>query len=82
MEPTRNVTKSLRHDGCANAAESSIAVKDAVENCGLLRVFALCLCSRVFRHYGTTIARLSPARSLERGRLRTRTCAWKRDRAR
>ena len=47
--------------------ESSIAVEDAIENRGLYCVFVSCLFSRSFGHYSTTIARLSPPSSLERG---------------
>ena len=46
---------------------SSIAVEDAVENRGLYRVFVSRLFCRGFRHYSTTIARLSPPSGLERG---------------
>ena len=49
------------------AVESSISVEDAVENRGLYRVFVSRLLSRGFRHYSTTIARLSPPSGLERG---------------
>ena len=44
-----------------------IAVEDAVENCGLYRVFCFALVLRGLRHYSTTIARLSFLNGLERG---------------
>ena len=47
--------------------ESSIAVEDAVENCGLYRVFVWRLFENGLRHYSTTIARLSFLGGLERG---------------
>ena len=51
----------------APAVESSIAVEDAVENCGLYRVFVSRLFLRGLGHYSATIARLSPLSGLERG---------------
>ena len=52
-------------DLTAFAIESSIAVEDMVENGGLYRVFVSRLFKHGFRHYSTTIARLSFLGGLE-----------------